>query len=87
MKLIIEKHPELTRLTNCFQKIEALAETMGVEIDDLVEDQKNSSVLYSHFKRKFLSRSVKRAELFKRSNSNFENKTYPLTVFFNRENK
>lgn len=38
MKLIIEKHPEFTRLSNYFKTIEILADNMGVDIDDLLSD-------------------------------------------------
>jgi hypothetical protein len=36
MKLIVEKHPEFERLARYFQKIESMADHMGVRVDDLV---------------------------------------------------
>jgi hypothetical protein len=38
MTLIIEKHPEFTRLSNYFKKIELIADDMGVEVDELLSD-------------------------------------------------
>lgn len=41
MKLTIEKHPDISRLTHCFQKIEALAFDLGLEVDQLVSEKTN----------------------------------------------
>ena len=41
MKLTIEKHPDISRLTHCFQKIEALANDLGLEVDQLISDKTN----------------------------------------------
>ncbi|HQW23799.1 MAG TPA: hypothetical protein PLI47_10885 [Bacteroidia bacterium] len=41
MKLTIEKHPDISRLTHCFQKIEALAKDLGMEVDQLIADKSN----------------------------------------------
>ena len=41
MKLTIEKHPDISRLTHCFQKIEALANDLGMEVDQLIADKSN----------------------------------------------
>lgn len=37
MTLIIEKHPEFEKLARYFQKIESMADTMGIKVDDLVK--------------------------------------------------
>ena len=37
MKLKIEKHPQDVILNNYFRRIEALAENMGIDIDDLLQ--------------------------------------------------
>lgn len=39
MKLTIEKHPDISRLAHCFQKIEALAYDSGLEVDELISDK------------------------------------------------
>jgi hypothetical protein len=39
MKLTIEKHPDISRLRHCFQKIEALAYDWGMDVDDLLKDK------------------------------------------------
>ena len=41
MKLTIEKHPDISRLTHCFQKIEALANDLGLDVDQLMNDKSN----------------------------------------------
>ena len=52
MKLIVEKHPELTRLINFFAEIEIMAQRMGVHIDDLNHERKaNASHLHTYFRR------------------------------------
>jgi len=43
MKLTIEKHPDISRLTHCFQKIEALANDLGLEVDQLISDGSDES--------------------------------------------
>ena len=45
MKLIIEKHPDISQLTHYFQKIEALAYDQGMEVDELLSTRakENSS--------------------------------------------
>ena len=39
MTLIIEKHPDISRLSNCFKKIETLANDLGLEVDELIIDK------------------------------------------------
>ena len=42
MKLKIEKHPDCVKLAHYFKKIEALAEKMGIDIDDLIHLPENN---------------------------------------------
>ena len=39
MTLIIEKHPDISRLSTCFKKIETLANDLGLEVDELIVDK------------------------------------------------
>jgi hypothetical protein len=39
MTLIIEKHPDISRLSHCFKKIETLANDLGLEVDELIIDK------------------------------------------------
>ena len=51
MKLIIEKHPELTRLINFFAEVEGLAQSLGLNLDDLNIDRKeNTNQLHTSFR-------------------------------------
>jgi len=70
MKLSIEKHPELIRLAGYFKKIEAIAERMGIDVDDLVQEKKiRNSSMYTSFKKNILTIAQKRAEIMASRNS------------------
>ena len=64
MKLIIEKHPELTRLMDFFAEVEALAMRMGVHIDELNPDLlENTSALHTYFRKNAKAISAYRSAL------------------------
>lgn len=63
MKLAIEKHPEFIKLAQFFKKMEAIAEIMEIDVDDLVQDPGNKkSSMDMSFKKNILSIAHKRAE-------------------------
>ena len=68
MKLAIEKNTELKKLAQYFQKIEAIAAKMGVEVDDLIQEFKNNNTAaYATFKKNILAIAQKRQDIFKRA--------------------
>ena len=68
MNLSTEKDAELIKLTQYFEKIELIAEKMGVEVDDLIEQLKdNQAGAYTAFKKSILAISQKRQHVFKRA--------------------
>jgi hypothetical protein len=69
MKLTAERSEELKKLSNCFEKIEALAAKMGVEVDDLIQEYKNNNTAaYAHFKKSIFGIANRRQELLKKVN-------------------
>ena len=69
MKLSGEKSSELKKLAQYFEKIEALAARMGVEVDDLIQEFKNNNTAaYATFKKNILAMAQKRQHIFKRTN-------------------
>ncbi|MBK6444748.1 MAG: hypothetical protein IPQ03_16295 [Bacteroidetes bacterium] len=69
MKLIIEQHPELSKLISYFKKIEAIAERLGIDVDELVSELKpGNASMYMSFKKKILSQAHQRAELLLKIN-------------------
>ncbi len=65
MKLAIEKHPEFIKLAQFFKKMEAIAEIMEIDVDDLVQYPGNKkSSMYLSFKKNILSIAHKRKETF-----------------------
>ena len=68
MKLSAEKDAELKKLTQYFEKIESIAENMGVEVDDLIQEFKNNNTAaYATFKKNILAIAQKRQHIFKRA--------------------
>ena len=68
MKLIIEKHPELTRLMNFFAEVEGMAERLGLNIDELNPDRKeNISPMQTHFRKNAGAISAYRSEILNAS--------------------
>jgi hypothetical protein len=68
MKLIIEKHPELTRLIDFFAEVEVMAQRMGVNIDDLNPERKvNASPLHTYFRKNSKAISRYRSDLLTNS--------------------
>ncbi|MCC7233462.1 MAG: hypothetical protein IT242_11000 [Bacteroidia bacterium] len=64
MELTLKNDQELSRLTNYFQGIEEIADTMGIDVDDLVTDRKaRNQNMYIRFKRNVLSMARRRQEL------------------------
>ena len=62
MKLKIEKHPQDVILNNYFRRIEALAENMGIDIDDLLQDSEiGSKSMQRHIKKEKLAIPIKRS--------------------------
>lgn len=49
MKLFIEKHPELTKLSLHFREMEFLAEKFGIILDEHVDDIKFRDLINSNF--------------------------------------
>jgi len=67
MKLTIDQRPQLEKLAKYFQKIEEIAEKMGVEVDDLIQEFKNNNTaVYANFKKSILGIAQKRQAAFKR---------------------
>jgi hypothetical protein len=63
MKLTIEKHPELERLANCFQKIEDIAERMGIDLDEFLHPSGSKDpVMYTSFRKDLIHLSQKRVK-------------------------
>jgi hypothetical protein len=91
MKLTIEKHPEFVQLAHYFKKIEALAEKMGIDVDDLIQERRNKNFsMYTSFKKSVLAMAHKRVEaLINRSkgSSSGETSIVGLTILLNKENK
>jgi len=87
MKLSIEKHPELVKLAGYFKKIEAIAEKMGIDVDDLVQEKKfRSSSMYTSFKKNIMSIAQKRADVLSnrhRGSSPEEASIVGLTIMVN----
>ncbi len=69
MKLSKKQHTDLSELARHFDKIEELAERMGVEIDTLSagSEIQNNSVL--HDRKRKLTIASQRSSIFKESNS------------------
>ncbi len=67
MKLTIEKHPELSRLYHCFQKIELLANDLGVEVDDLIIESGNRFIPSEFTEKEQSEFSKYRAKIYKDS--------------------
>jgi hypothetical protein len=68
MKLTIEKHAELKKLSQYFKKIEAIAAKMGVGVDDLIQEFKNNNTAaYATFKKNIIAIAQKRQDIFKRA--------------------
>ncbi|HRH67622.1 MAG TPA: hypothetical protein PLU53_15085 [Bacteroidia bacterium] len=92
MKLIIEKHPELTTLVIYFKKIEAIAEKLGIDVDDLISEscQMNTS-MYMSFKKKILTMAQKRAEVLRARNAKEstaeKSSIVGLTIMVNKERR
>ena len=88
MKLTIEKHPEFSKLSHYFKKIEALAEKMGIDVDDLVHDRRKNSSMYTSFKKNILSIAQKRIETLanlRERGSSPEAPIVGLTILFSKE--
>lgn len=49
MKLFIEKHPELTKLSLHFREMEFLAEKFGIILDDHMDDIKFLNLINNNF--------------------------------------
>ncbi len=67
MKLTIEKHPELSRLYHCFQKIELLANDMGIEVDELISESGNRFISSELTEKEHSEFSKYRAKIYKNS--------------------
>lgn len=48
MKLKIEKHPDFIRLAQHFKNIEALADALGVDVDDLISETREKYLSDNH---------------------------------------
>jgi len=87
MRLALEKHAELKKLAQYFEKIESIAEKMGVEVDDLIQEFKNNNTAaYASFKKNILAIAQKRRETFKRTdkgNSPEEASVIGLSILIN----
>ncbi len=76
MKLIIEKHPELTRLINFFAEVEGLAQSLGLNIDDLNPDRKaNTSTLHTSFRQNSKAILRYRTDVLKGAEPSLEKKS------------
>jgi hypothetical protein len=65
MKLRIETHREYLKLKEYFKNIEALAEKMGVDVDDLLQESRNNrGTMYTSFRRKISTLAQKRNDVF-----------------------
>ncbi|CAN5589178.1 hypothetical protein BH11BAC1_BH11BAC1_07990 [soil metagenome] len=67
MKLSMEQHAQLDKMAGYFDKIEEIAERMGVEVDALVEEIKqNNSAVYLNLKQNLLGNATNRQQIFNR---------------------
>jgi hypothetical protein len=55
MKLIIEKHPDIARLSKHFKKIEALADKMGIDVDELLVSNPDENELQMRIRKQVFS--------------------------------
>ncbi len=88
MKLLIEKHPEFAKLSHYFKKIEALADKMGIDVDDLVHDRRKNSSMYTSFKKNILSIAKQRIDTMierRERGSSPEAPIVGLTILFSKE--
>lgn len=67
MKLTLEKHPNFSRITHCFQKIEALAHDNGVNVDELIGDKFLSDQNIDFSQGENFEISKYRSDIFKKS--------------------
>jgi len=66
MKLSKEQLAQLDMMTGYFNKIEKIAERMGVEVDGLVDEFKqHNSTVYFNLKQNLLAIANKRQQIFK----------------------
>ena len=71
MKLIIKKHPELTRLINFFAEVEGMAQRLGLNIDELNPDrEENISPMHTYFRKNSKAISGYRSEVLKQNDNN-----------------
>ena len=92
MRLTIEKHPELAKLSSYFKKIEAIAEKLGIDVDELVtESRTNNTSMYMSFKKNILGIAQQRTEALlnrnKKGNNGDEASIVGLTIIINSELK
>ena len=90
MKLIIDQHPELTKLIGYFKKIEAIAERLGIEVDELVSDlQPGNGSMYMRFKKNILNKAHQRAELLNnlKTSAPLDASIVGLTIIINDERR
>lgn len=92
MKMTIVKHPELTKLTGYFKNIEELAEKLGIDVDDLVWEQRNRNLrMYTSFKQDLAGLARKRAEVLLNhqgsAGTTEKSSIVELTIIVNKDNK
>jgi hypothetical protein len=87
MKLSMEQHDELLKMAHCFDRIEELANHLGVEVDELSEElsQSNNSVMT--FKKNLQAIAAKRRQIFTKSSNerNAETSIVNLSVLVNED--
>lgn len=80
MKLLIEKHPEIDRLSYCFEKIERVAEYFGIHVDEL--DMNSESGQTNNLKGRMQGISAHRKVTFlNQSRQDHSNAPSPLRVY------
>jgi hypothetical protein len=88
MKLTIEKNPDMQLLARYFKKIEALAENMGIDVDDLMSERRRSTSMYTSFKTNVLSIAQKRIKALTNRNDQGSSEEAPivgLTIIVNKD--
>ena len=91
MKLVFEKNSDIVRLSTYFKKIEALADKMGIDVDDLVKEPSTKKAsMYTSFKKNLLSLAQRRSDLLsKRKNGGINpesNSSAGMTIITNSKN-
>lgn len=87
MELSMEQHAELSKMASYFFRIEQIADRMGIEVDTLIEElrQTNQSV-YTSLKKNLLAMAEKRQHALRRNDKGTGNASIiNLSVIVNED--